>query len=54
MHEALRCFGRTNTIFSALPITIFQPLLIVALGGVVMLIVLTVLLTIIQLNTWAK
>jgi general secretion pathway protein F len=34
--------------------TILEPLLIVAMGVVVMLIVLSVLLPIIQLNTWVK
>jgi general secretion pathway protein F len=34
--------------------TILEPLLIVAMGLVVMLIVLAVLLPIIQLNTWVK
>jgi general secretion pathway protein F len=34
--------------------TILEPLLIVAMGVVVMLIVLAVLLPIIQLNTWVR
>jgi general secretion pathway protein F len=34
--------------------TILEPLLIVAMGVVVMMIVLAVLLPIIQLNTWVK
>ena len=52
-HAARQLSGEVQRRAMALA-TLLEPLLIVAMGGVVMLIVLAVLLPIIQLNTWVK
>ncbi len=52
-HSARQLSGEVQRRAMALA-TLLEPLLIVAMGGVVMLIVLAVLMPIIQLNTWVK
>ena len=54
MNSAARQLGSEVQRRALTMATLLEPLLIVAMGGVVMLIVLAVLLPIIQLNTWVK